>query len=512
MLLVAFLLICAAQNWIVGNRKFVSRAGSKAAGSARIGVRQFFCWSGLSACAAVMLFATTNQVSQSIPVSPFLWVIPLSIYLLSFTICFESSRWYRRPVFYFLFLVSTILAARMMLAPPNQLDPISQLGTYFFLLFAVCMVCNGELERQKPTGDLTTFYVSVGVGGALGGAFVVLAAPHLFRAFYEFHLAVLSTGLLIVLVSWPSSPPTRQAGTAWHGREHLLWAACALMTLGALSLLLFATRANAERDAKNVVQMRNFFGLKRVYDKDGRRYLEHGGILHGQQFLAEAQQMSAPLYYGPHTGVGLLLRNYRRLTGRADSYGMRVGVIGLGAGALAAYAAPGDSMRFYEIDPQIIDLAAGPHAPFTFLNKSLGHIDIVLGDARLNLEAEANRNDLQKFDVLVVDAFGGDAPPVHLLTSEALQLYLEHLRDSDSVIAVNIANRVLDYTPVLRALSAKWHLTLDDVADLNSHDWVLLAANKKILEDPILYRPFSWSDKPVLWTDDYSNLLSVLKK
>jgi hypothetical protein len=169
-------------------------------------------------------------------------------------------------------------------------------------------------------------------------------------------------------------------------------------------------------------------------------------------------------------------------------------------------------MRFYEIDPQVAELSSGDHPAFTFLRNSPGSIEMVLGDARLNMESEASRHALQQFDVFVVDAFQGDAPPIHLLTSEAMELYLKHLHGEDSVIAVNISNRVLDLTPVLRALSAKWNLTFNLVGSFDGTSWVLLSRDQKILRDPIIYRPFDYKDAPVLWTDDYSNLLSVLKR
>jgi spermidine synthase len=208
----------------------------------------------------------------------------------------------------------------------------------------------------------------------------------------------------------------------------------------------------------------------------------------------------------------MLLKNYRRITGQKESAPLRFGLIGMGAGTVAVYGQPGDSMRFYEIDPQILELSEGSRPVFTYVHDSRGKIETVLGDARLSMEAEASRNEFQQFDVLVLDAFSGDAIPVHLLTSEAMQLYLRHLRGADSVIAVHIANRAVDLTPVLRAVSAKYDLTFNDMGGFTGPEWVLLCKNPKILRDPMLYRPFKWSDAPVLWTDDYSNLLTVLKK
>ena len=218
-------------------------------------------------------------------------------------------------------------------------------------------------------------------------------------------------------------------------------------------------------------------------------------------------------YYKRTSGLGILLSNYRRLTKQKESAPLRFGLIGMGAGTVAIYAEPGDYMRFYEIDPQIVRLSQGSRPMFTYVRDSRGTIETVLGDARLSLEAEASRNQLQQFDVLVLDAFSADAIPVHLLTSEAMQVYFKHLKGPDSVIAVHISNRSVDLTPVLRALSAKYHLSFNYIGTFNGPDWVLLCHNAKILEDASLYRPFDWSqDPPVLWTDDYSNLLTVLKR
>lgn len=218
-------------------------------------------------------------------------------------------------------------------------------------------------------------------------------------------------------------------------------------------------------------------------------------------------------YYRRSSGLGLLLENYRGLTVQTESSPLRIGAIGMGAGTVAAYAQPGDTVRFYEIDPQILALSQGSRPVFTYVRDSQGKIETVLGDARLSLESEGSRHEFQHFDVLILDAFSGDAIPVHLLTSEAMELYFRHLRGPDSVIAVHISNRAVDLTPVLRAFAAKYQLTFTDLGSFNGPDWFLLCRNQRILKDPKLYRPFPDSDDPtVLWTDDYSNLLSVLRK
>ncbi len=508
-----FLALYAAQNWACGSRaSSVKQPGEPKKNKVRLS--RFALWCALSVCGSVMLLATTNLISQKISSNPFLWVIPLCIYLLTFTICFESSRWYSRPVFFSLYLIAVGLIARMA-TNEAEMDAVRQMSVYCGLLFVVCMVCNGELERLKPPAqEATPFYLSIALGGALGGAFVVLLAPHLFHGYYEFYLAVLATGLLILRVAlsgWRRSSSTEGGTTS--AREIALRATLATATIAALFLIAFVVRTTTKHEARDVLHMRNFFGVKRVYDTDNIRYFQHGAITHGGQYRKASDQMEPILYYSKHTGVGMLLKNYRRITGRGESDPLRIGVVGLGAGGLAPYTGPHDVMRFYEIDPQVVQMVEGDHPTFSYVQKSLGKVDIVLGDARLSLEAEANRNELQRYDIFVMDAFGGDAIPVHLLTSEAMELYLQHLKGPDSVIAVNISNRVLDLTPVLRALSAKWGLSLNHVGSFGGVDWVLLSRNKKILEDPVLYRPFPWpKDAPVLWTDDYSNLLSVLKK
>ena len=508
-----FLALYAAQNWASGSRAASIKQLDEPKKN-KVRPSRFALWCALSACGSVMLLATTNLISQKISSNPFLWVIPLCIYLLTFTICFESSRWYSRPVFFSLYLIAVGLIARMA-TYEAEMDAVRQMSVYCGLLFVVCMVCNGELERLKPPAqEATPFYLSIALGGALGGAFVVLLAPHLFHGYYEFYLAVLATGLLILRVALSGWRPgsSTDAGTT-SSRDVALRATLATATIAALFLIAFVVRTTTKQEALDVLHMRNFFGVKRVYDMDNIRYFQHGAITHGGQYLTASTQMEPILYYSQHTGVGMLLKNYRRITGRGESDPLRIGVVGLGAGGLAPYNGPHDVMRFYEIDPQVVRLVEGDHPTFTYVQKSFGKVDIVLGDARLSLEAEKNRNELQRYDIFVMDAFGGDAIPVHLLTSEAMELYLQHLKGPDSVIAVNISNRVLDLTPVLRALSAKWGLSLNHVGSFGGIDWVLLSRNKKILEDSVLYRPFPWpKDAPVLWTDDYSNLLSVLKK
>ena len=192
---------------------------------------------------------------------------------------------------------------------------------------------------------------------------------------------------------------------------------------------------------------------------------------------------------------------------------MRYGIVGMGVGTLACFGRPGDSFRFYEINPDVIRFAEGDGGYFSYLRDSPAEVFTVLGDARLSLEREAARGEQQKFDVLVLDAFNSDSVPVHLLTEEAFGLYLEHLRGPESVIAVNITNRSLDLQPLLLGIAARRKLEMLTVAAL-SVEWVLLARDPRYLRLEQLYnsrKPVPDGAQPIVWTDDYSNLLELLR-
>ena len=259
--------------------------------------------------------------------------------------------------------------------------------------------------------------------------------------------------------------------------------------------------------------VRNFYGGLRVMDNspgdpDNLRKLLHGTIDHGEQFTSAERRRQPTTYYGPQSGVGLAIRE------RQPAGPMRVGVIGLGTGTLAAYGRPGDYYRFYEINPLVIDLA---RSEFTFLKDSPAKVEVALGDARLSLEREQPGH----FDVLAVDAFSGDSIPVHLLTREALRLYFRHLRP-DGVLAVHVSNKYLDLQPVVRKLAEDMHLgamTLDteDDDDYNGifgSTWVLVTGRPGFFEAPEIKPAASEVTANAslrLWTDDYSNLFQILK-
>jgi hypothetical protein len=473
----------------------------------KTGLRLRLVWLTYSACGSVMLLATTNLICQEVAVIPLLWVLPLSLYLLSFIICFDHARWYRREIFHPLYLTLALLSLGTLPVFPDMTIGWP-LAIFCATLFAVCMVCHGELARLKPEPQqLTGFYLMISAGGVLGSAFVVLVAPHVFTRFWEFQIALIGCGVLlgILLVRDPDS---------WVRKFRFGW----LVLAG--SALVFAIGAwfytdqlrNREGEGDFVVwRARNFFGMKTVVRLEPGLYLLHGRTLHGMQNADPALRDEPTSYYSRSSGIGLLLENHiRRVLGAP----LRIGVIGMGAGTLAAYGRSGDSIKFYELDPDIVRLSQGGSPLFTFVRDSPAPLQVATGDARILLQQELTRNERQNFDVLAVDAFSGDAVPVHLLTREALAIYLQHLRGPRSVIAFHVTNRSIDLRPVVAALAQEYHLASLEIHPPEVGDWILLSADSSVLEIPALAaagHPIELTRPPLLWTDDYSNLYSLLR-
>lgn len=351
------------------------------------------------------------------------------------------------------------------------------------------MYCHGELSLRKPDDShLTSFYWNIALGGALGAIFVGLIAPLIFSGVYELPCALLFVSAMAFWLNRTSPWPQR-----------LLWAG----VTGAMIAVIVVQFGAVHRDTIRVT--RNFYGSLRVVDQDGLRTLFHGTIKHGTQFQSADRRKLPTTYYGYSSGAGLALEN--------QPAPKRVGIIGLGAGTLAAYGRAGDQFHFYEINPQVIDIAK---SEFSFLRDAAANTSITLGDARLALESEAPQN----FDVLIVDAFSGDAIPVHLLTREAFALYLRHLNPG-GILAVHVSNQYLDLAPVVRQLAMQQNesaILIDSPKDesqgLSEALWVLVTRNREFLSRPAIAR----AAKPIdslpnlrLWTDDYNNLLQVLR-
>jgi hypothetical protein len=269
----------------------------------------------------------------------------------------------------------------------------------------------------------------------------------------------------------------------------------------------------------STARFRSFFGTFRILSNDYGTTLTHGRTIHGVQLRDPAMRERPTTYFAADTGIGIVIQNLLSRPPASES-GLRVGVVGLGTGTLAAYGNARDYFCFYEIDPAIKKISFGPHAVFTYLNDTPSRVSVELGDARVSLEREAGRGNFRRFDILVLDAFNSDSVPVHLLTREATQLYLRHLRGPQSVIAFHLSSRILDLRPVMAGLSRALNLDLVITHTPDgplSYDcwWGFLSRDRSILHFPALEKhqePSSPEVSGALWTDDYSNLLKVVSK
>jgi SAM-dependent methyltransferase len=588
----AFILLCGFTAFRSGAAPSVEPE-AETGGAERPAPGLYALWLLLPACASALLLAVTSQLTQNVAAIPLLWVLPLSVYLLSFILCFESAGWYRRTPFLALLAVALACMAYATLGEDAGVLPIVA-GIPLFLLglFACCMVCHGELARLKPHPRyLTHFYLAISAGGAAGGLFVGLAAPLLFNAYYELPIGLVAAAALALtaLRAHPDAAwqrhllPARRylfalaalaaAGYAaypWRGslaspghavvrwflksweapdefdrwvvvRELLLAAALALALLRGdwklhwarrgkqwaaflieLAALLLAAWVGFQTryvTSETRLMVRNFYGGLRVHDSGpptdwaATRSLTNGTINHGEQFLNPVLRDSPTTYFGPHSGIALAIRA-RQKTGP-----IRVGVIGLGTGTIAAYGRTGDYYRYYEINPGVLRLSlpepATASTQFTFLADCKARHDVVLGDGRLSLERES----LENFDVLAVDAFSSESVPVHLLTREAIELYFRHLKP-DGILAVNISNRFVDLEPLVdgqcRALGKTGRRVDnedDDSQDVFAASWMLATSpasgfDKLILDGSANIQP---GRQIRLWTDDYSNLFQILR-
>jgi hypothetical protein len=463
-------------------------------------------WVALAACPSMLLLSLTSHMTMDLAPMPFLWILPLAIYLLSFILCFDASRWYRRIIFlallpFALGVTTWLMGGRSLAGLSNVLAPIAAFSLAFFVC---CMVCHGELARLKPHPRyLTGFYLMLAVGGAIGGVFVALIAPAVFNTYFEFPISVGLCGVLALVVLFREKEwAFRRDTTGWPAIVVFLLAALLLGYLGSIMRSMVKDSLFAGR---------NFYGGLKVrqhgkYDDwGGYRSLTHGFTTHGEQFTRAARRKMPVTYYCPDTGVG------RFLAARAGETPRRVALIGLGVGTLAAYARPGDLYRFYEINP-MVPLIANTY--FTYLKDADSPVEISMGDARLSLE----RQEPQHYDLMAVDAFSGDSIPVHLLTLEALQLYFKHLT-REGVLAVHISNRYVNLEPVLERGAVAIGKAARVFRNERNKDrtcytsiWVLLASDPAIFDRDELKSGVRPTPAPWLqpWTDDYSNIYKVL--
>lgn len=499
----AFLAFAAAIVWSAARRYGAPMAAAPSSSSAAsvTGPRPrsgtLALWLALPFAASMMLISVTNYITQDVASVPFLWVLPLAFYLISFILTFDGRGFYERRIFALPFVLIMFVGALLVLVAGSL--PLTLLVPLPLLLLAFSgFVCHGELYALRPhPSRLTSFYIFVAAGGALGGAFGAVVAPMVFPLHFEFHISVVFTLALVVGIWWRDRSTLRLRAYPKASRAVLL-VACALAA-AALARDAYIT-ANAPAYVH-----RDFFGVLRVFETPEQTVLYNGRILHGLQLKTPGRECTPTSYYGRTGGLGLAASGLPRQTD------LRIGIVGLGAGTTAVY---GSHATFYELNPAVVSVA---ETRFTFLSSCVPSYDIVLGDARLSME----RQEPQGFDLLAVDAFSGDAIPVHLLTVEAFEEYFRHLRP-EGVLAIHTSNRYFDLAPVVGGIAEELGVEAVAIADDGvrqdqsfTSTWVLLSRDRAFFDRLIAQGAISEADmgfdRTVLWTDGYSNPLSVAR-
>ena len=472
-------------------------------------------WLALSALGVSALVSTTNAMTQNVAPMPFLWVLPLALYLVTFIIAFHKPNLYVRWYWLVFFILSAFMATFMQ-AVGSQFDFVSQVLMYSFILFSACMICHGELYQLSPDAKhLTLYYLMIALGGVLGSAFVSLLAPTLFNDFSEYPITLIA--ILVVFTINLSADGKAETASGFVSNKLVRTSlyGCALL----ISLLNW--QLSQVLSQHQIASERNFYGLLSVVDTEvngkAERRLIDGTTSHGTQSLVEGQGHIAKSYYRADTGVALALENYLPISAMAAKQSLNVGLIGLGAGTLATYGRPGDNYHFFELNPAVADFA---EQYFTYLSDSPANIKVTIGDGRQQLQRAFDNKGSLQFDVLVLDAFSGDAIPAHLLTLEAFALYEAHLK-TNGILAVHISNSHLDLASLTRNLAnsinreALYVYTASSADEPNEAQWVLITNNTEFSKRYAVKKHISpWPDSStpdVIWRDDFSNLLSVLK-
>lgn len=464
-----------------------------------------FLWFMLPACSSILLLAITNVLCQDVAPMPFLFVFPLGLYLLSFIVVFADRRWYSRLDVQLVIVMAVLMVLLMTRIGSTRL--VTVVGTYLILLFACCLALHGQLAKLRPGKEhLTRFYLMLSGGSAIGAVFVAVVAPYIFDSFYELPIGLGMFGVLVCTYNM------------WS-RKWRMNSIAANVFFVVTSLIIGVLPAVAAMKVTKLFpftehQSRNFYGITRILRADAdkperHRLLQHSGkVVHGIQFVDPEKRNVPTSYYGAQSGLGIAM------TALHERGSLRIGVIGLGTGSMATYGRAGDYIRFYEINKDIIDLTP---LWFSFLRDSPADIEIVLGDARLSLEREANQN----FDVLVLDAFSGDSIPIHLLTHEAFTTYLRHL-EANGVIAIHISNQYLGLEPVVNGLAKAFGFFAVRVYSAGNEsrgwypaDWMILSRDQEFFSAP----EFTAAAVPaeqreqhaILWTDNFSNLFQILR-
>ncbi len=466
-------------------------------------VSRMALWLLLSGCASALLVTISANLSTNVAPIPLLWVVPLGVYLLTFILAFSHHRIYN-PTWYFPLVVLSLGALALLYTQRIENWPMEYVvPAYLASLFVICMACHGELVMRRPAGPyLTRFYLLISLGGVLGGAFVGLIAPVVFDTYVELPLLLVLIAELYVVLQWYR-----------RGSRRRLMLVRVVMVLGVLTLMGQLFRSEMEDRRQSVLVQRSFYGVLSVQDDPlefelARRYLIHGTISHGYQYLHEEWRRVPSSYFSKHSGVGLALSALQ------EAGPVRMGVVGLGVGVMSGYVRKGDYARLYEINPDVVDIA---DSYFTFLPaaRQAGDVEVLLGDARLTLE----RQPPQQFDLLAIDAFSSDAIPTHLLTREAFELYFKHLKPN-GVLAVHISNRFIDLVPVCARSAEYVHRSARVVRSISdgTYDtsiWVVVTTNQELLARPEFQGSNTYDATAAEsfpgWSDQYSSVWPLLR-
>lgn len=536
-----FLVLMAACALVVRAPRAAVRDAPTSERGGSITRRQVLVWCALAFLPSCLMLAATAHISTDVAPIPLIWVLPLAVYLASFVAAFaRRSRTAPTALTRAAVASATLSGVISVVGPtlPIWLIVAVNLTTVALVSYAA----HARLAATRPgTMHLTGFYLVISVGGALGGLINGVVAPVVFNRVWEYGLSLAAVPLLMIGLLAPRSswltrryhPVFRDTTVALLTAAAVLAASAALSALashgvvpvlGALALIATIAYAIARVPAALAVCLllgtagpglqavvtsmsleRTFYGSYRVLESEGRHVLVHGTTVHGTQLQDPVNREVPTGYYARSGPLGTVMT--------AASH-QRVGIVGLGAGAIAAYGDPGDQFTFFEIDPAVRDIAENPDH-FTFLADSPAEVDVKVGDGRLLLEDEPDGT----FDLIILDAFSSDAIPVHLLTQEAMKEYAKRLAPQGSLV-IHISNRIFDLEPVLGSTVDALGWTAmrglgrgSDDEDATRSKWVVLTPDGELAYE--LAQDSRWKRlepaEPLVWTDDYASVLSILR-